>query len=101
MSRGGGQTFLLAFLAFLAAHDADCADGKITFFRPGRLLTCILHQRKWAGAICTSRPMEWELHWSEADNAECIVGVRPDNWIESQLSALRAYVAQGIVQYAG
>jgi hypothetical protein len=26
--------------------------------------------------------MEWELHLSEADNTECVVGVHPDNWIE-------------------
>jgi len=29
--------------------------------------------------------MEWELHWSEADNVERVVGVRPDNWVQTPI----------------
>ena len=52
-------------------------------------LTCILHQRKCAGAICTLRPrpiMQIAYRpWSKADNAKCIVGVRPDNWLQKPI----------------
>jgi hypothetical protein len=64
-------------------------------------LACLLHQCDRIGAISTSRQMAWEPHLSEADNAECVVGVQPDNWAKIPIVGPAGACCTRLVQYAG
>ena len=69
-SRGSGDP-----VAFAAERDKHAEISR----------TCLLHECGRARAISTSRQMEGQTHLSEADNAECLVGVRPDNWFRTPI----------------